>query len=556
MVYSSEASKWKAYQFNDPFAAGSFFVCNKVSQIYCRPDCDSRPTTNLKLEIKFTDTNEEALLLGYKPCETCDPIHSYAIDVNLLIKCVATVNERIGFIQPLLDENEESNTRKIKENIIETRKEEDGLRSIHNFGDLKSSHHRGSVPNITSKDLSLSKNDSDHYRLVDLACRHLALAAAINVFQPKQQSNSTEEPSSPTANGNGKRRRRRGGVLGFKELAAKSKLSAWHFHRVFKSVLGLTPKTYGDKCWDFIKKVKESGEYTTFEVYSTPKSSTSSSLTSPQLSATTAAGSSNKKKHHHHTASDSVFSPHDDTASNPSIPLTPISQTIPSLSNPNTAVSDMGTISYPTTLDDQLLNMNFADESSLPMTKMPSYSDYNLLPNNNSVNNNDDKLQYNILPSQQNYQHQQFSVPSSTAPVFSEMFDSVPSSSSTTNISVTDSISNNNTSAPMFNTDMFKDLDYSQPIQSHTQSSSIDYGLGEDLGSYSSMFDENMFTTTSVNPYNNASNNNGFNSMFSFGAGVDEDITTTNITNDDTIAAGLFLPQLASIATPTGTHHN
>lgn len=96
MVYSSEASKWKAYQFNDPFAAGSFFVCNKVSQIYCRPDCDARPTTNLKLEIKFTNTNEEALLLGYKPCETCDPIHSYAIDVNLLIKCVATVNERIG----------------------------------------------------------------------------------------------------------------------------------------------------------------------------------------------------------------------------------------------------------------------------------------------------------------------------------------------------------------------------------------------------------------------------------------------------------------------------
>ena len=134
------------------------------------------------------------------------------------------------------------------------------------------------MPNITSKDLSLSKNDSDHYRLVDLACRHLALAAAINVFQPKQQSTNTDEPRSPTANanGNGKRRRRRGGVLGFKELAAKSKLSAWHFHRVFKSVLGLTPKTYGDKCWDFIKKVKESGEYTTFEVYSTPKSTTSS----------------------------------------------------------------------------------------------------------------------------------------------------------------------------------------------------------------------------------------------------------------------------------------
>ena len=34
MVYSSEASKWKAYQFNDPFAAGSFlFVIKSVKYI-------------------------------------------------------------------------------------------------------------------------------------------------------------------------------------------------------------------------------------------------------------------------------------------------------------------------------------------------------------------------------------------------------------------------------------------------------------------------------------------------------------------------------------------
>ena len=142
----------------------------------------------------------------------------------------------------------------------------------------------------------------------------------------------------------------------------------------------------------------------------------------------------------------------------------------------------MATISYPTTLDDQLLNMNFVDESSL-QTKMLSYSDYNLLPNNNnSISNSDEQFQYGVLPSQQNYQlqQQQFSVPSSAAPA---LFDSMPSSSSTTNVSVTDSIPNNNASAPMFNTDMFKDLDYSQP----TQSSSIDYGLGEDLNSYSSI---------------------------------------------------------------------
>jgi AraC-like DNA-binding protein len=85
---------------------------------------------------------------------------------------------------------------------------------------------------------------------VDLACRHLALAAAINIFAPVPKSpRSPEDPKG--------KRRRRGGVLGFKELAAKSKLSAWHFHRVFKLVTGLTPKTYGDKCWEYLKTIKD-----------------------------------------------------------------------------------------------------------------------------------------------------------------------------------------------------------------------------------------------------------------------------------------------------------
>lgn len=284
MVYSSETSKWKAYQFNDPFAAGSFFVCNKINQIFCRPDCDVRPITNLKLEIKFVSNSKQALQLGYKPCEHCDPINtSMAIDVNLLIKCVSNVNTRIGFIPPLLDDDEESNSLKIKENILESKKlnQQELLNKFESSSTTNIHGHRNSVPNLISsydnkapKDLSLSKNDSDHYRLVDMACRHLALAAAINVFQPKpiitnDESSSQDQPNSPTSNGSGKRRRRRrGGVLGFKELAAKSKLSAWHFHRVFKSVTGLTPKTYGDKCWEFVKKVKESGEYTSFEEYS------------------------------------------------------------------------------------------------------------------------------------------------------------------------------------------------------------------------------------------------------------------------------------------------
>ncbi|KAI5964776.1 uncharacterized protein KGF55_001846 [Candida pseudojiufengensis] len=310
MVYRSEASKWKAYQFSDPFAAGSFYVCNKLNRMFCRPDCDARPRTNLKSEIKFLNQTDEAINNGFIPCESCDPMNSTIIDVNLLIKCVSTVNTKIGFMPPLLDENEELNSRKIKENILESKRanEEQILKTINgninnnnttDEGDENSiklsNEHRNSAPVFNfqekvSKDLentSISKNDSDHYRLVDLACRHLALAAAVNVFQPKPITITPEENNSLGTNPNGsKKRRRRGGVLGFKELAAKSKLSAWHFHRVFKSVTGLTPKTYGDKCWEFIKKIKESGEYTSFENYTTaniksPKNSNSLSPKSP-----------------------------------------------------------------------------------------------------------------------------------------------------------------------------------------------------------------------------------------------------------------------------------
>ncbi|CUM66834.1 uncharacterized protein PRCAT00004518001 [Priceomyces carsonii] len=278
MVYVSEGAKWRAYQFSDPFAAGSFYVCNKVSKFCCRPDCDARPDTNLKSEIKFVDSLSDAVNLGYVPCEHCDPMSGSSIDVQLLIGCVANVNEKIGFMAPLLDENEEKNNRAIKENIIENKRASEQV------------SRRCSAPSINydgkfSKDFeatSLSKNDSDHYRLVDLACRHLALAAAVSIFQPQTPKGprSPEEALSPGSNS--KKRRRRGGVLGFKELAAKSKLSAWHFHRVFKSVTGLTPKTYGDKCWEYIKSYKESGKMTKFhQEFYTPVSSGSSSSIEP-----------------------------------------------------------------------------------------------------------------------------------------------------------------------------------------------------------------------------------------------------------------------------------
>lgn len=265
MVYSTEAAKWKAYEFSDPFAAGSFCVCNKVNRLFCRPDCDARPTTTLKLEIRFVEDAATAMSLGYVACESCDPVQTPQVDVRMLVQCVADINKLIGLMSPLMDENEDLNNQKIKATIMESKKGSDSRRMSAPVINLDGKF---------TKDTPLSKNDSDHYRLVDLACRHLALAAASNLCNKK---GSDDSPSSPGE----KKKRRRGGVLGFKELAAKSKLSAWHFHRVFKSVTGLTPKTYGDKCWEYIKK--HSGDEPVlrkrkFDAYQTPLSSTSASL--------------------------------------------------------------------------------------------------------------------------------------------------------------------------------------------------------------------------------------------------------------------------------------
>jgi len=284
MPYSKEAAKWKAFQFSDPFATNAFVVCNKISKTFCRPDCDARPKTDLKSEIKFLEFSDDALQLGFVPCKYCDPMNAPGIDVKLLVQCVETINKQIGFLTPLLDEDEDHNNDKIKANILELKKtNEQQILNVIEHG----SGRRQSMPNFDEKSkevshVNLSKNDSDHYRLVDLACRHLASAAAINLFFPKKYD---DEVSSPGTSAGGKKKRRRGGVLGFKELAAKSKLSAWHFHRVFKSVTGLTPKTYGDRCNEFLESFKDSKyiNYSKFNQSITPVSHSESPVEFEQM---------------------------------------------------------------------------------------------------------------------------------------------------------------------------------------------------------------------------------------------------------------------------------
>lgn len=222
MVYSSESAKWKAYQFLDPFAANSFLVCNKTCKRFCRPDCDAFPVSETKTEIEFVDDCTQALKLGYLPCDQCDPSLAPHIDVNLLIQTVNDVNASIGFTLPASDESDE--------------------------GELSRK-----LSTLSTGAAGILKNNLEHNRLVDLACRHLALAAAISIMNPQLSLNANLPSSDDGVSDSGKKKRkRRGGVLGFKELAAKSKLSAWHFHRVFKSVTGMTPKTYGDMCWEYL----------------------------------------------------------------------------------------------------------------------------------------------------------------------------------------------------------------------------------------------------------------------------------------------------------------
>lgn len=252
MVYSTESAKWRAYQFLDPFAAGSFYVCNKINKYFCRPDCDAHPITELRLEIKFVPTVADAVDYGYVPCELCDPMLVPPIDVDLLINTVKDINLSINFVPPLMDEEDDVINKTIKENMMEhLHPQRRQLVPAIGFNGKYTNYER-------ERQTSVSKNDNEHYKLVDLACRHLALAAAMSIFNTQSVTNSPKlDVSSPEGYTSKKSRKRRGGVLGFKELAAKSKLSAWHFHRVFKSVTGLTPKTYGDKCYEYLQQQRD-----------------------------------------------------------------------------------------------------------------------------------------------------------------------------------------------------------------------------------------------------------------------------------------------------------
>lgn len=214
--YSSHTAKWDAYQFSDPFAANAFVAANKKNGVVCRPSCDHYPKVIAKEDVTFLDSAQQAVSVGFKPCSQCSPLSSSAdLNIDLIRSTIESINYSIGFTQESSD---------IKKRAFST-------------------------PSVNTTDghlneRQLTRNESEHVKLVELACRHISAAAAENI---------TKEPEEPAG---GNKKKRRGGVLGFKELASKSKLSPWHFHRVFKSVTGLTPKSYGDQCWKHMKAIE------------------------------------------------------------------------------------------------------------------------------------------------------------------------------------------------------------------------------------------------------------------------------------------------------------
>ncbi|GMM37391.1 hypothetical protein DASC09_047160 [Saccharomycopsis crataegensis] len=231
--YSTETSKWKAYQFKDPYADGEFVVGFNEDHHFCTPSCDSKEPVQESELICFLKTSQDALDAGFVPCDQCNPMNVDPNKKHLIKICIEHINKQINFQPP-------SNL--FAENSIHPQEEsETGGFATH---------------------ASTANN-----QIVAIACRHIAAAAAgallggDNNSPMNSNSANNSAPASPTSSGpvtdsnsSPKKRRKRGGVVGFKELAAKAKLSAWHFHRVFKSIAGLTPKAYGDKCSDFMKQ--------------------------------------------------------------------------------------------------------------------------------------------------------------------------------------------------------------------------------------------------------------------------------------------------------------
>lgn len=251
----SEDQRYAAIAGRDATATSQFVYAHRDGSVFCRPDCDAQEVPRRSSLLTF-DTYKDAMTAGLKPCRECKPDLDVKVDDDIIDSTVLGVNAQLGLS---LGDGSGHHQRSLSSVTSPESASQDwgpprrasianghipvagaALREIARARRRESSH----------------RGEGDHARLVGEACRHIAAAAAAAAATAAVAA-SDEEMSSRRRRGRDsvtklQRKKRRGGILGFKELAAKAGLSPWHFHRVFRSVTGLTPKAYGEACWSAV----------------------------------------------------------------------------------------------------------------------------------------------------------------------------------------------------------------------------------------------------------------------------------------------------------------
>lgn len=240
--YHTDSLRLKAIRDKDVESDGKFFFAVKKSNVYCRPTCPTFDAEAIHSPSDLTYfVNPPA---KFKPCANCNPDLPIKIDNLIIEHTVNTVNDSL---RPHIRHFRSSSLGEISKRSSAAAVSADARRRNSISGGQISSLASG--PGTGSGSQSVC--DGDHARLVNEACMHIAAAAAVAAAQAVSQVDSGKVDKVFKT----QRKKRRGGILGFKELAAKAGLSPWHFHRVFRSVTGLTPKAYGDACWDTVTSI-------------------------------------------------------------------------------------------------------------------------------------------------------------------------------------------------------------------------------------------------------------------------------------------------------------